>query len=169
MQSQTYLLNLVLPEVWDGVDDDPGQGPSKVEGFVNDKGHDARGQNIVAHPCVPSEPQLLEIVELDIVLGNLLKRSPVGILRHRRQDGSRVPKVQGQYTGGSCWEPRETYMMRIRDNKDTENKVRLYQSKLSERATEGEGWLVGCRSEVGLQCSQEGRRRRKGGKLKWSC
>lgn len=79
-------MNLVFPEVWNAVDDDPGQSAAEVERLVHDEGHDAGGQDIVAHPGVPCKPQLLGIVELDIVLGDLLKGAPVGILRHWRQD-----------------------------------------------------------------------------------
>jgi hypothetical protein len=70
---EIYLLNLVLPEVRDAVYYNPWERSSKVESFVQDEGHDSCRQDVVAHPCVPCEPHLLEVVELDIVLGDLLK------------------------------------------------------------------------------------------------
>jgi hypothetical protein len=78
---------------------------------VNHEGHDAGGQNIVAHPCVPGHPHLLKVVELHIVLGDLLKGAPVGILRHWRQDGGGVPAIAistwrwavGSFRGHTCW------------------------------------------------------------------
>lgn len=88
---KTYLLDLVLPEVGNAVDDDPRQRSAKVERLVDDKRHDAGGQNIVAHPCVPCEPHLLKVVERDVVLGDLLEGAPVRVLRHWRQDRGCVP------------------------------------------------------------------------------
>ena len=84
---ETYLLNLVSIEVRNAVDYDPRQRTPKVHGLVHYKGHDARGQDIVAHPSVPCQPHLLEVVELNVVLGYLLKGCPIRILRHWRQDG----------------------------------------------------------------------------------
>jgi hypothetical protein len=59
----TYLLDLVAPEHGQTVDDDPGQRAAIVEDLVDDEGHDARGEDIVAHPRVPGKPHLLEVVE----------------------------------------------------------------------------------------------------------
>jgi hypothetical protein len=100
---ETYLLNLVLPEVWDAVYYDPWERSSEVKGFVQDEGHDSCRQDIIAHPCVPCEPHLLKEVELDVVLGDFLKRPPVGILRHWRQDRSCVPEKLSVY-GIDCQE-----------------------------------------------------------------
>jgi hypothetical protein len=86
-------LNLVLPEIWNAVDDKPGQSAAKVETFMHDERHDARGEDIVAHPGVPCKPHLLKVVQLNIVLGDLLEGAPVGILRHWRQDCGCVPGV----------------------------------------------------------------------------
>lgn len=91
---EAYLLELVAVEKGYAVDDDPGERASKVDGLVHDKGHDARREDIVAHPCVPRHPHPLEVVELHIVFGDLLKRTPVGVLRHWRQDrGCVVPVI----------------------------------------------------------------------------
>lgn len=90
-REETYGLKLVLLEHREHVDDDPWQRSSKVEGFVDHEGHDTGGQNIIAHPRVPGQPHLLEVVEGDIVLGDLFERSPVRVLRHWRQNGGRVP------------------------------------------------------------------------------
>jgi hypothetical protein len=87
----TYLLHLVLAKVRDSVYYNPWQRPPKVKEFVHDKGHDAGRQDIIAHPCVPCKPELLEVVELHVVFGDLLERTPVGVLRHWRQDRGCVP------------------------------------------------------------------------------
>jgi hypothetical protein len=71
------LLDLVAIEVGDAVDDDPGQRAAKVDGFVHDKGHDARGEHVVLHEGVPGGPHLLEVVELGIGGGDLVEGGPV--------------------------------------------------------------------------------------------
>jgi len=65
---EAYLLNLVLVEIGNTVNDDPGQRSAKVHGLVHDERHDSGSQDVVAHPSVPSEPHLLKVVELDVVL-----------------------------------------------------------------------------------------------------
>jgi hypothetical protein len=91
--AETYVLELVSVEERYAVDDDPGKRASKVEELVDDKGHDSCRQDIVAHPCVPGHPHLLEVVELHVVLGDLLKGAPVRVLRHWRQEGGCVVPV----------------------------------------------------------------------------
>lgn len=86
-------MELVSVEVRYAVDDDPGKRASEVKRLVDNKGHDSRRQDIVAHPCVPGHPHPLEVVELHIVLGDLLKGAPVGVLRHWRQDGGCVVPI----------------------------------------------------------------------------
>ena len=87
-------MDLVAVEERYAVDDDPGKRASEVEGLVDNKGHDSCRQDIVAHPCVPGHPHLLEVVELYIVRGDVLKGAPVGVLRHWRQDrGCVVPII----------------------------------------------------------------------------
>lgn len=101
----TYRLDLVAPEPGNHIDYDPRQRASKVDDLVHDEGHDARGENIVLHVGVPSQPHALGVVERDIVLGDLFKRAPVRVLRHRRQNRSRVPDARQQIavaTGGEC-------------------------------------------------------------------
>ena len=44
------------------------------------KGHDARSKDIILHEGVPSCPQPLEHVEVDIVFGDVVELAPVGIL-----------------------------------------------------------------------------------------
>lgn len=68
MQHETYRLNLVSPEPGNHVDYDPWQRTPEVYSLVHDEGHDARGQDIVLHVCVPCKPHALSIVERDIVL-----------------------------------------------------------------------------------------------------
>jgi hypothetical protein len=88
------MLELVSVEVRYAVDDDPGKRAAEVKRLVDNKRHDSRCQDIVTHPRVPGHPHLLEVVELHIVLGDLLKRAPVRVLRHWRQErGCVVPIV----------------------------------------------------------------------------
>lgn len=47
-------LDLVLLEIWDLADDDPGERATKVDRFVHDKTHDTGGENIVVHVGVPT-------------------------------------------------------------------------------------------------------------------
>lgn len=46
---------------------------------MHHKRHDASGQNIVLHESIPSHPQALEEVEMDIIFGDLVKLTPVRI------------------------------------------------------------------------------------------
>lgn len=90
-RAKTYVLKLVSVEEGDAVDDDPGNRASEVQSLVDDKGHDSCRKDVVAHPCVPGHPHLLEEVELDVVLGDLLEGAPVRVLRHWRQKRGSVP------------------------------------------------------------------------------
>ena len=83
--SQTYLLDLVLPKIRYAVDDYPWQRAPKVYSLMHNKGHDPCGKDIVPHESIPRQPEALEIVELNIVLRDLLKRPPVCI-RCRRDE-----------------------------------------------------------------------------------
>ena len=55
-------LDLVLVEVGDAVDEDPGEGTPEVDDLVHDEGHDAGGEDVVLHVCVPGLKILLESV-----------------------------------------------------------------------------------------------------------
>ena len=46
-------LNLVLVEVGDAIDDDPGNTAPEVDAFVHNEGHDSGGEDIVLHIRVP--------------------------------------------------------------------------------------------------------------------
>lgn len=53
--------------------------------------HDTSGKDIVAHVCIPSRPQLFEVVELEVVLGYLVELVPVCVLGVREHGiGNRV-------------------------------------------------------------------------------
>jgi hypothetical protein len=131
----TYLLDLVLPEVRNGVYYDPRQRSSKVEDLVDDKRHDSCSQDVVAHPCVPCKPELFKVVELYIVLGDLLEGAPVRVLRHWRQNGGCVPKVLLVQRTNCFRALSGTYILAVRDNK--KSNVQLYHSAVNERATAG--------------------------------
>ena len=82
----TYVLDLVFVEVLHPVDDDPGERPAEVDHLVHDKRHYTGGEDIVLHVGIPGCPHLLEQVEVDIVLRDLFKLTPVG-LRGGRKEG----------------------------------------------------------------------------------
>lgn len=84
---RAYLLDLELLEIWNQIDNDPGQRTPKVDGFVHNKRHDSGGQYIVLHKRVPCKPELLRVIEGNIVLGDLLEGAPVCVLRHWREKG----------------------------------------------------------------------------------
>lgn len=56
---QTYILNLVLVEVWDSINDHPRERASEIDDLVHNEGHDPRCQNIVLHESIPCGPKLL--------------------------------------------------------------------------------------------------------------
>lgn len=43
----TYALNLVLVEVWNGTHYEPWQAAAKVDNFMHNEGHNARGEHII--------------------------------------------------------------------------------------------------------------------------
>lgn len=50
------VLNLPLPEVWYGVDDNPGEGPAEVNNLVHGEAHYACGKSIILPPQIPRLP-----------------------------------------------------------------------------------------------------------------
>jgi hypothetical protein len=85
----TYVLNLVLVEVWYPINDNPGQRATKVDHLMHHKGHDARSQHIILHVRIPGRPHLLEHVEVHIVFGYLIVLAPVRV--GERGGNGRVP------------------------------------------------------------------------------
>lgn len=73
----TYVLNLVLVEVGNTVDNDPGKRAAEVDEFVHHEGHDTSGEHVVANVRIPGHPQFLKVVEVNIVLRNLVELVPV--------------------------------------------------------------------------------------------
>ena len=73
----TYVLNLVLVEIGNAVDDNPGKRAAEVDKFVHQEGHDTSGEDVVANVRIPGHPELLKVVEVYIVLRNLLELVPV--------------------------------------------------------------------------------------------
>ena len=88
--SLAYTLNLVTAKDAHGVHEDPGQGATKVDEFVHDKGHDAGCQHIVLHPGIVGGPEPLGDGELRVVLGDVVELTPEGHGR-RRQERSGIP------------------------------------------------------------------------------
>ena len=90
-------LDLILVEVGNSTDYDPGKTPAKIYNLVHDEAHDPGGKDIVLHICVPALYQLLgdnlwrseldstygpetfENVQVNIVLGQLGVYSEIGI------------------------------------------------------------------------------------------
>ena len=90
-------LNLILVEIGNSTDYDPGKTPAKIYNLVHDEAHDPGGKDIVLHICVPAlyqlsgedfwpsaldstySPETLENVQVNIVLGQLVVYSEVGI------------------------------------------------------------------------------------------
>lgn len=62
---------------------------------MHHKGHDTGSQDIVLHVGVPGSPQALSDVELNIVLGDLIKLAPVGVRLTGEDRGSRIPVEDG--------------------------------------------------------------------------
>lgn len=84
---RTNILDLVLVQPWQPIGDHPRQGAAKVNHFVHNKGHDARGEDVVLHVGVPRYPHPLHIVEMRIVLGYLVELAPVGVWLWRKEAG----------------------------------------------------------------------------------
>lgn len=70
-------LNLVLVEVGDLVHDHKGDASAEVDDFVHDEAHDTGSEGVVLHEQVPSSPEALGDVEVDIVLGNFFEDGEV--------------------------------------------------------------------------------------------
>jgi len=64
----TYSLNLVLVEVRNLIHDYERDGAAEVDGFVEDEGHDARGEDIVLQVGIPGGPGFLQDIEVYIIL-----------------------------------------------------------------------------------------------------
>lgn len=88
-----YVLNLVLLEVRYLADDDPREGTSEVHQLMHNKGHDAGGNHIILHVGIPGRPHALQVVQMNIVLGDLLELAPVSCWEGPEGERSRVPAV----------------------------------------------------------------------------
>lgn len=53
---RTYTLNLILIEVWNETDDNPGESTAKVDDFVHHEGHNARRKGVVLNVSIPCSP-----------------------------------------------------------------------------------------------------------------
>lgn len=65
------LLDLPFAEVWDLVDDVPGQTSAKIEHLVREEEKQARGEDVVVDVRVPRRPQLLQDVQLRLRVLNV--------------------------------------------------------------------------------------------------
>lgn len=82
----TYVLDLVLVQRRYPIDDDPRKTSTKVHDLVHEKAHDSSGQHIISNEGVPRSPQLLKVVQVDVVLGDLVKLMPICVLRVREHN-----------------------------------------------------------------------------------
>lgn len=81
------VLNLVLVEIGNLVHNKERNAPAEIDDFVHDEAHDAGRKGIILHKEIPSRPQTLGKVEVDIVLGDLLEHGKVVLGRVGGVDG----------------------------------------------------------------------------------
>lgn len=74
----TYTLNLVSLEETQAINEDPQKRAAEVEQLVDSEGHDAGGQDIILHPCIPCDPQSLCHAQVGIGFGDILILAPIG-------------------------------------------------------------------------------------------
>jgi len=72
-------LNLVFVEVGYGIDYNPGNAAAKIDGFVHDETEDSGREDIVLHVGIPTGPQSLKDVQVNIILGQLVIDTYVGV------------------------------------------------------------------------------------------
>lgn len=99
-EDSTHVLNLVFVESRNSVNDHVGQAATKVDDFMHQEGHDAGGESVILPPKVPSSPEALSNVEVNIDLGDLLENSVV-VGRCRRVETGRYGGVEGGERRGS--------------------------------------------------------------------
>ena len=90
-RAETYILDFVLVEIRDAIDDGPRYRTSKIDDFVHDERHDASSKNVVLHMSIPSCPEPLKDIEVDIVFGDILELTPVSFLRRGEEGRGRIP------------------------------------------------------------------------------
>ena len=76
-----YILDFVFVEVWDAVYDCPWNRAAKINDLVHDEGHDSGSEDIVLQICIPSCPQALQKIKVDVVFGDLIELAPVSVGR----------------------------------------------------------------------------------------
>lgn len=97
----THVLDLVLVEGGDGVDNDVGETAAEVDDLVHHEGHDTGGEGVILHIQVPSSPEALQYIELDIDLGDLFEDGKVVDRCGRVEPGG-----DGRVEGGERRAPR---------------------------------------------------------------
>ena len=88
-------LNLVLVEIGNLVHDHEGDASAEVNDFVQDEAHDTGSEGVVLHKQVPSSPEALGNIEVNIVLGNFFEDGKV-VLRLVGSFESREGRVTGR-------------------------------------------------------------------------
>ena len=61
---------------------------------MHQKRHDARRKHIVLHVGIPSRPQTLEDVEMNVVFRDVVELTPVGILWSEEKGRREIPREQ---------------------------------------------------------------------------
>jgi hypothetical protein len=94
----TYLLDLVLVQSRYPVDDHPRYAAAEIHNLVHEEAHDAGREHIVADERVPRRPEPFEVVELEVVFGDLVEFGPIGVRgvrEHGVSDGAVHRAVAG--------------------------------------------------------------------------
>lgn len=61
---------------------------------MHHKRHDARRKHIVLHVGIPSRPQPLEDIKMNVVFRDVVELTPVGILPSEEKGRRRIPREQ---------------------------------------------------------------------------
>jgi hypothetical protein len=103
VQRKTHVLNLVSVEPRDQLHYDEGQRAAEVDNLVHNEAQNSRRQCVVLHPEIPGRPEALSNVELDIVLGDLLKNTGEGNGQVKTGYGRvSVGARESDMSGGPC-------------------------------------------------------------------
>ena len=62
---------------------------------MHGEGHDAGSENIILQICIPSRPQALQKIKVDVVLGHLIELAPVSVGRGGKEGRCGVPVQKG--------------------------------------------------------------------------
>lgn len=78
------VLNLILLEVRDTIDDEPGQTTAKVHDLVHEEEKESSSKNVIVHPVVVGTPNLFEDIEASYLIKVLISIGKGGDIREAR-------------------------------------------------------------------------------------